>query len=269
MKKTLQNHKLSYIKTFLILPFFICINSVQLAAMSHQAQFKSKTFIFENEIVNVLSDEDSTPGCEYVLQRAGAVMISRHYVKSTQTCYVSIRPFTIKNLTYRSFLFTNDGMLMVFNSYGPGSVVETTGARTFYMFPRQTDYPQLEILENGYVLVRTQSQHEFIFNAESFKIDAVSDAAFTEDLNVSKTNKGGLELQLNRGLLLDLGFIMGQNPAEIPNRSVFFKDRNQKSCVIKNKDVFNYRDDDVYLDMTDAQLKTKLQRQCTKLDFGF
>lgn len=216
-----------------------------------------------------LSDDESVPGCEYVLQRSDAIMISRYYGQKTKTCYLSIRPFNPKNLTYRSYLFTNDGMLMVFNSYGPGSVQDTTGARTFYLFPRVMAFPKIEVLENGDVLVQTQSQHQFIFNSASFSLSEVSDAVVFEDANISKSNKGGVDLKLKRGLLLDLGFIMGQNPAEIPSRRVFFKDAKNQSCTIRNQEIFNYRDDDVYLDFSDQEIKTKFRKQCSKLSFGF
>lgn len=239
-----------------------------------QAENKVKDFsslkdMSLNFMRTLLSSDDSAPGCEYLLQRSDEIMISRQYSVTTGFCYLSIRPFNPKNLTYRSFLFTNDGMLMIFNSFGPGTVSETTGAREYYLFPRLSEFPELEILTGGDVLVRAQSGHEFIFNAAAFQLKSVSEARFTQDLNINKKNKGGIELQLDRGLLLDLGFVMGQSPADNSNRSVFFKDRNQNSCVVKNKDVFNYRDDDVYLDMTDTQLKAKFQKQCSKLEFGF
>lgn len=252
------------------LPAFLAILAFSALA---QAQEPVKDFwSLKNGLeftTKILSDEDSIPGCEYLLKRSLNTLVSRQYSPTTGNCYISVRPLNPKNLLYRSFLFTNDGMLMVFNSFGPGTVSETTGAREFYLFPRLTAFPQLEIRSNGDIAVRAQSGHEFLFNAELYQLTAVSEADVTEDLNVTKKNKGGVELKLHRGLLLDLGFTMGQSPADEASRSVFFKDVQNQQCVIKNRDIFTYRDDEVYLEKSDAQIKKQFRPVCSKLNFGF
>ena len=50
---------------------------------------------------------------------------------SDGNCYIFVSPKYSKDLIYRSFIFTQDGQHLIFNSYGEGPPSTFTGARLF------------------------------------------------------------------------------------------------------------------------------------------
>ena len=48
-------------------------------------------------------------------------------------CFVSIDPTEVPGMIYRSYVFFDDGLLMVFSSYGEGEGPNMTSAREFWL----------------------------------------------------------------------------------------------------------------------------------------
>lgn len=182
-------------------------------------------------------------------------------------CFISVNPRNTVNLTYRDFLFDDDGLFMIFNSFGPGPESETTGAREIYFFPRNVKPLSYEYSPADKLLaVTTPSGKVFTFNTEKAILVSISGTNFTQDYNVVKGNNGGIQITQNDGFYLDLGFTLGQSPSQNPNRKITFKDTANRTCQVKNSGVFKYTaDSDVVFKYNDAQLKTYLKTSCPQL----
>lgn len=193
---------------------------------------------------------------------------SYHRQESGDSCYLSVHPMQTQDLTYRDFLFSNKGVFMVFNSYGEGSNSETTGARVYYLFPRN-QMPDIEVKENSIVVTSAHSKSLFEFSKTSLDIIHFSSGTIRQDPKVHPENKGGLELGIQTGLLLDSGFAIGRDPTENPNSYSSFSD-GKNSCRLKNKELFQYFEDgNVEFRFTDDELKKYLSKTCPKIKVTF
>lgn len=182
-------------------------------------------------------------------------------------CYLSITPFQIKNLTYRDFLFDDKGMIMVFSSYGPGPISSTTGAREFYLFPRQNKIPTYEVLENDAVIVTHPSGTLFRFPFSSGDLSEITPGKVTVSSFFDPAARSGVEFIQFKGILLDTGFQMGNTPSADPNRQSTFTDEDGNTCKVKNKELFDYlRNGDVQFKfLSDPPLAKLLSQKCPKL----
>lgn len=205
--------------------------------------------------------------CERILTHSENIQVGRFWYPDAQRCYMDIHPMDVTEQIYRDYLFTNEGQLMVFNSYGDGEISKSTGARVYYLFPRKYDYPDVAFEENRDVTVRLISGHLVRYDATTMKIASVSGLQFTEDKRIRNDNKGGVELSPTQGLLLDIGFAIGKSPGDDPNQVVQFKDFKGNTCRVKNKDVFNYKTEDPVFKFTDAELQVFLKKSCPKILF--
>jgi hypothetical protein len=212
--------------------------------------------------------DDSSAVCEDRLLRAGVFQIHKYYAKNSKTCYLSIQPIEKPNMIYRSYLFTNDGSFNIFNSFGIGKSSTTTGSRDYMLFPNILPNPAFQVfLEEDLLVVTATSNHKFYYSLTSGELIEVTEAQFKSTLNIAKNNGGGLELRLDRGLLLDSGFQVGKSPTEVKANSSRFINAKGQICKIKNSSLFKYYNDDVYFDWTEAQLKKLLKSQCPQFQF--
>lgn len=212
-----------------------------------------------------LSSSNKRSNCSEIIDRLGLVDI--HQRATTNDCVLSIKPYRGPGLIYRSYLFTSKGLLMVFNSYGPGGI-DKTGAREFYFFPR-TAYPSFEDLGEN-IKIRTSDPYQFfIMDKENGRFLDFSFGSISEDPIVSATNNGGIEIQ-SQGLILDVGYMQGNSPAADPKRKSVFHDGQGNSCQVQNKEVFRYfGTGDVDFKFEDRDLRTFLKLRCPNLIIGF
>jgi len=188
-------------------------------------------------------------------------------VPGENSCYITVGPRNVTNLTYRDFLIDDTGLFMIFNSFGPGPESETTGAREYYFFPRN-------VASLGYTYdsstqrlsVTNPSGKIFVFNTEKAILVSISGTVVSQDYNVDIANNGGIEIHQNDGIYLDLGFTLGQSPSQSSTRKVTFKDRSGQTCQVKNSQIFRYTaDSDVIFKYSDAALTRFLSKTCPQL----
>ena len=185
-------------------------------------------------------------------------------------CLMSVHPRdAFQTLIYRDFLFDEDGLFMVFNSYGPGDESKTTAAREFRFFPRgKRDMTYSHDAATSRLSVTTPSGKVFVFNSQKGILVSISGSKITQDYNINPNNKGGIEIVSNDGLLLDGGFTVGQSPSQNPKRKLTFRDTRGQECQLANGDVYRYSSDgDVFFRYDDAQLKSYMQSRCSNLNF--
>lgn len=158
-------------------------------------------------------------------------------------CYITITPSYIKEMRYRSFIITDLGQILVFNSFGWGTPARSTGARAFHTLPKRQnaswkviDDKLMEItLVNGKVLAIDLLSSQPIDNA---------DYRFEIDPDILPTNNGGVEIIEFKDIILDSGYKIGGSPiGRIDRQSILF-DSYGNRCDVENKEVFKEIADD-------------------------
>lgn len=182
------------------------------------------------------------------------------------TCYISVGSRKINDLIYRNYLITSDGQLMVFNSFGDGPSSTHTGARVFYFYPKLTKL-DLNIV-NDDVEVTTVSGHKLTFDHVQIDLTEITDGQVQVATEVNPNNEGGVEFELDRSYLLDMGFKLGNTPAWDLTRSSTFKNSHGDTCTFKNRELFYKANDEVYPRYTDDnKLKSVIRSKCPNFTF--
>lgn len=190
------------------------------------------------------------------------------FANSQGKCFLSATPNDTPDYVYRSYLFTNDGTLMVWVSINEEEYGVSDGARVFTIFPRNQT-PTVSDFE-GYVRIKSGTEgFEINLDRKSKKIHSVVGANFKEDPKVTPNNAGGFELLNAQFLYLDSGYAVGEDPTGQPNRQAKFVDSNGKTCSVKVGEVFSYKGDNPYVKYSDAELKTWLKTRCPQLTVNF
>jgi hypothetical protein len=186
-------------------------------------------------------------------------------------CMVSIDPSYTPDLVYRSYAFYEDGLLMVFNSFGDGpDIARLTAAREFYFFPRSSPLGlQMDEVRQSVAVVMANGDR-VDFAAATGQPSALSRGAVSVAPAVEPANRGGVEFPRYAGLLLDLGFARGHSPSARPENDAFFRDAAGQTCAVKMKEVFDYTPDGEHVfKYADAKLVNWLRFRCPFLDPGF
>lgn len=184
------------------------------------------------------------------------------------SCMLSVDSLaSYKDLVYRSYLFNHDGLLMVFNSYGDGPDALFTGARDYYLFPRRGAPVYRSTAENT-LEVRLPSGEVMTFGSEDVSILSLSGADIEVAPEIRRDNAGGVEIRIQRGLLLDSGFAIGTQPESKPSRQSVFKDALGGECVLENREIFEYLPEGEFRIryQSDEALARFLGRRCPGLD---
>lgn len=184
-------------------------------------------------------------------------------------CYVSIHPVSAPGLIYRDYLFFDDGLLMVFSSYGEGNEAHLTSAREFYFFPRSH---ALELALDPAALtvsVRNSDGARVVFDPHNAQIASVDRGAVTVSPRIDPAERGGVEFPSYAGLMLDAGFRIGESPSGRPEADSVFRSAQGQLCAVKNREVFLYTPDGEHdFKFTDVQLADWLQTRCPGLHVG-
>lgn len=184
----------------------------------------------------------------------------------TGICFISITPTYIKNMTYRSFLATDKGQLMVFNSFGYGPGSTSTGARVFHFFPYSSKLSWS--FESNFMELKLTNGSIATFDYENAILQNITDYDTSVDEDVVKDNNGGVELKPFKGIVLDSHFKMGGSPVWNLKRESTFIDSLGNTCKVKNSQIFEKKDDEVFLIYDDnLSLKKFLSQKCKNIVF--
>jgi hypothetical protein len=199
--------------------------------------------------------------CQYQITHRDNLQFSQRYQKDVSECWFSIHPMNgYQSMTYRSYLVTSSGMLFVFNSFGEGSSTKTTGAREFYFFPREVYTNGLAISQDK-VSVRMNSKLTLEFESKNLYPLNTPNIVLKNLSAITPKNAGGVEVLRYNGVYLDTGFVMGQSPSAIKTNKSMFKNQFGQKCLVQNKQIFGYRNDDPIL-MHDILLHEIVAKQC-------
>jgi hypothetical protein len=193
------------------------------------------------------------------------MQIQTDWDQSSGSCMISVLPRNIPDMRYRNLLWDQNGLLMVFNSFGQGPDSQTTGARDYYLFPRLM-MPSYRQQRPGTLDVRTASGDVFTFDSNTAELTSFTGGSVQVAPTIDPSNQGGFEIPSYHGLLLDCGFALGNQPEANLNGVSEFRDAFGARCEVKNSEVFALNGNDVELKFTDSQLHDYLQTRCPLLN---
>ena len=147
-------------------------------------------------------------------------------------CYLSLHPKRTVDLVYRDFMFSDEGLIMMFDSYGNGPGSRFTGARSFYTYPHKTS-PTYTI-NGSQLLITLIDGNVFSFDLDLYQPTFMSNAVISYISDVKPALKGGLEIDSKEGLLIDLGHRIGADPSTRRNYESTFTDVHNRSCKVNN-----------------------------------
>lgn len=206
--------------------------------------------------------------CPDILEKRGSIQLQQ-MVTNDGICFLSVGNFKSSGLVYRNYLFTSDGNLMVFNSFGWGDDSGSTGARDFYMFPRRLTKATYQWNDEArHLEVTDVTGGKLYFDYENAELVRMDKGQVTVDPKVHPNNKGGVEIRSYRGLLLDIGWAVGRSPTQNPSGWAVFRDQQGQSCRVQNREIFRYGSDgDVFFRYSDGALARYLAKTCPKIRF--
>jgi hypothetical protein len=145
------------------------------------------------------------------------------------------------------------------------------GSRTYFLLPvRQTS--DFEVKGATGELVIKHSSGETMTLAPDFKVKSFTGVEYVEAETSTDANKGGFEIKrYNNGILLDTGWTHSAITIKPEGQSTF-TDRTGNTCLVKNKEVFNFSGS--YLENADfkypgsEELQTYLKKRCPNLDLS-
>lgn len=205
--------------------------------------------------------------CTEYLRLQGSFQVHR-FEADDGLCFFSASPFNPPtSMKYRSYLFTSDGALMVFNSFGPQA--NSNGARVFYFFPRN-QIPDMQALTNRTILKSATAGIELMISTTKLQIVGMRGGAIKEASTISPSNAGGIEFSNLKTLSLDAGFQLGSDPTANLKRTSKFVDIRSRTCTVKNSEVFTVTTDgNPRFQFTDLKLKSFLSQRCPGLAVNF
>ncbi|MFZ4403487.1 MAG: hypothetical protein ACOYOK_05235 [Pseudobdellovibrionaceae bacterium] len=205
--------------------------------------------------------------CKNEVKYIDQVRLQTLYSQQDGICYLSVNPVFNQKLIYRSYLFSSEGLLMVFDSYGEGPESETTAAREFYLFPRRLKQPQYQIdVQKNTLSVQSISGLSFLFSGQKPGFLGIAPGKVSIDPEIVPSKKGGLEFLDFQGILLDVGYARGRSPSEASQNQSLFRDAQNNQCRVKNSQIFSYKNSDVYFKFSDEELLLFLKDNCPKLN---
>lgn len=182
---------------------------------------------------------------------------------SEGTCFVSVHYNPNFELRYRDFLMTNEGLLMVFNSFGVGDEASTTGAREFF-FPSKVKTNTSVSFKNGIISVVLTDDVTITFSSKTGKILKMTNMNFSLASKVVPSNKGGLEISNSKVVYVDGGFTLGKSPTTVDAGKSYIKKLTQ-SCQLVNRELFDNSNGEAILRFKNKEFDAFVAQRCPNI----
>ncbi|MFA6235951.1 MAG: hypothetical protein WC635_01385 [Bacteriovorax sp.] len=182
-------------------------------------------------------------------------------------CRFFISADSVDSNTNRNVTVTDEGMIQVFSNFPGTTNSNSTGARVYYIVPKRVEKKITAIDENHLSLVHPTGV-ELNFDKNG-KISS-PDLAINVSKEINSRNKSGVEIKsYSKGLVIDLGYRMGNSPTTNKNGIVTVTDKNSKKCSFSNSEFHNITKYDSSLKYkTNESLHTFLSKKCPQLDLS-
>jgi hypothetical protein len=177
----------------------------------------------------------SAPGpCpDHKFDRQGKTMVS--WISGKNGCKLTVGPadIPVDTTPYRIYGFSDSGAFFVQVLRG-----RRDGARFFYLFPKRQAAPSYVVQTDGLIAVKTTAGEIVRFSPGTGRIVGMTGAAVTDSPAVNLSNKGGVEIRYQNGILLDSGWGEGAPASNDQDGSSVFHDPLGNTCTVKNTEFF-------------------------------
>lgn len=224
-----------------------------------------RTLSFWQLIVLTVGIAVSAPvmACGPIIMRLGLFEIRE--VEIANRCYLRVHPLQKNPQTpYRDYLLSNTGEFVVFNYFGAGASAPQTGVRLYTFLPRQRKVAfgsDKKVIS----LFSTNPNVMFRMDADVLGLKEHTGVSVTEDPEIKLENDGGVELEIEDGVMLDSGFAFSTDPRLVRDALSTFTDTNKEQCPVQNTELFRYQGDSAVLKFSDRELRQFLSLKCPHL----
>lgn len=182
-------------------------------------------------------------------------------------CAITVDPNypLTSGLVYRSYMFSDEGDIFVFESYGEGPDSTDTATQVYYLFPRKNSFAA-KVDTDSTAILSIPSSQEIRVNLNTARIESFLGLTYDEDNEVNRDSNGGFKIKSFNGIFLKTGYKVGGVAHLNPNGLSSFVDHKGNTCSVKNNLIFNYDDRTSLKFKTDLDLKSFLQKACKQLD---
>lgn len=185
--------------------------------------------------------------CPEQVQSFGNTQIQQLYSTKGKRCFFRVMPKTTDiYMVYRNYLLTDDGMMMVFNSYSDQFDDKSDGAREFFFYTNSFEGFQW-FVEGESLIVKAFDQRTFKFLLKTAQIQEISGGKVSVADKVSPDNAGGVEILNFENVYVDAGFRMAASPSADQKSSSVVKNPQGQICKIPNGKVYEYKTGSSYL----------------------
>lgn len=205
--------------------------------------------------------------CPEHVQSFGNTQIQQLYSTKGKRCFFRVQPRTTDiPMVYRNYLLTDDGLLMVFNSFSGQFNDTSDGAREFYFFTNSFNGFQW-FVEGESLIVKGFDQRTFKFLLKTAQLQEMSGGKVKVADKVSPDNAGGLEILTYENIYLDAGFRLGASPSADQKSTSVVKNPQGQSCKIPNGKAYEYKSGSAYL-KPKADLKSTVNVLCPQFSWN-
>jgi hypothetical protein len=167
----------------------------------------------------------------------------------------------------RSILFTDSGLIQVFNNFPGSKLSNSTGARVYYLFPTRIE-KNVSAVDDAHMSVTHPSGVQFNFDKGG--VMSSPDVKMKVSKEINSKNKSGVEIEsYPNGIVIDLGYRIGNTPTLNKSAVVTITDKNKKKCTLENSE-FNkiQRGEAELIYKTNEALHKFLTKRCPSLDIS-
>ncbi|MBX9767360.1 MAG: hypothetical protein K2X47_08830 [Bdellovibrionales bacterium] len=161
-----------------------------------------------------------------------------YHFQSGKKCMIYLSS-DAKELKFRSYAFTSEGLFQIFNSFAEGDESVSAGARVYFFFPEKNNF---QYAWNGKdrIQLTTASGTLIDFASNKLRILGTNQGKLTEDPKISGLNQGGVEVSNFPDWYVDSGFKVGASPFLDQKRTSLFVGPQGQACAIPNRELFIY-----------------------------
>lgn len=182
-------------------------------------------------------------------------------------CTFFISSTKINSDSYRNVTFSDTGLVQFFSNFPGTTNSNSTGARVYYFFPVRGE-KEITSVDTNNLNVKHSSGVNFNFDKNGNITSP--DLKMKIDKNINSKNKGGVEVEsYSKGLVIDIGYRMGNSPTLNKNATVTITDKNSKKCTMPNSDFHSIDKYNVELKYkTNEAMHRFLKGKCPGLDLS-
>jgi hypothetical protein len=180
-------------------------------------------------------------------------------------CKIKIAADSSSASTSREILFTDSGLIQVFANFPGAKNSTSTGAHVFYLFPTRED-KKISSADESHLSVTHPSGVSFVF--DKFGHISSPDLQMKVSNEITPNNKAGIEIDgYSKGIVIDLGYRVGNTPTLNKSAVVTVTDKNKKKCTLENSEFNKIENGEASLIYkTNESLHGFLRKKCPNLD---